>query len=207
MARGVQGNSGMQGGWQPPPGGSGGYGGPPGYGPQADPYGSGATTPAGPNPTTPTNPYGSPGAGPFPPAMPPMAESYGHYEFNALENSIIDKTARRAKLWGTISLVVGVLQVLSSCAAVANPGLASQFPSGVIAIVVGIAFMGVGTSLKNVVQTQGNDVGHMMHAMEKLGNAFMVQIVCTIVGIVLIALFLAVLLVFFAASVAQSNAT
>lgn len=201
----------MQGGWQPPPGGSGGYGGPPGYGPQADPYATpNPTAPTNsPTPTAPTNPYGPPNVGPqgpMGPPMPPMTEGYGHYEFNALENSIIDKTARRAKLWGTISLVFGILQVLSSCAAVVNPGLASQFPTGVIAIVVGIVFMGVGTSLKNVVQTQGNDVGHMMRALEKLGNAFMIQIVCTIVGVVLIALFLAVLL-FLAASVASSNAT
>ncbi|AKU96875.1 hypothetical protein AKJ09_03539 [Labilithrix luteola] len=135
-----------------------------------------------------------------------MAEGFGHYEFNTLENSIIDKTARRAKLWGTISLVVGVLQVMSSCGALANPSFAAQFPSGVIAIVVGIVFMGVGTSLKNVVQTQGNDIPYMMQALEKLGNALLVQIVCTIVGVVLIALFVAVLVVFFAAS-AASNAT
>lgn len=162
----------MQGGWQPPPGGHG-YGAPPGGG-----YGQ------------PPGPAGPPGYGGPPPSLGYGAAGggtgvYGSYEFNETENSIIDKTAARAKLWGTISTVIGALQVLSSCGAAASPTFIANLPTGIVAIVVGVAFMGVGNSLKSVVNTQGNDLVHMMQALEKMSGAFMVQIICAIVGFVL----------------------
>jgi hypothetical protein len=129
------------------------------------------------------NPYGAPQGMGAAPGM--MSGSYGNYEFNDLENQIIDKTAQRAKLWGIISTVVGALQCLASCGAVANPTMASNLPTGIIAVVVGVTFMGVGNSLKMVVQTQGNDLMHMMQALQKMGSAFMVQIICAIIGFVL----------------------
>jgi len=138
------------------------------------------------------NPYGAQGGGP---GM--MGAAYGSYEFNETENGIIDKAASRAKLWGIISTVVGALQCVSSC------GMFASLPSGIVAIVVGITFMGVGNSLKMVVQTQGSDVMHMMQALDKMSGAFMVQIVCAIVGFVLTLLafmFVAFLAVAIAAS-------
>jgi len=171
----------MQGGWQPPPGEE---------DTGAPPQGGG---------------YGQPPPGGAPPVTEPLRRawgspltrtvhrrvhpddvgSFGNYEFNDMENSIIDKTASRAKLWGIISTVLGGLQCLASCGAVANAGMASYLPAGIIAIVIGVTFMGVGNSLKMVVQTQGNDLMHMMQALQKMGSAFMVQIICAIIGFVL----------------------
>ncbi|MDB4941844.1 MAG: hypothetical protein JWP97_1378 [Labilithrix sp.] len=179
----------MQGGWQPPPGGGGGQGygaPPPGY-PTGQQQGYAGTPSMNPYPP---NPYGAPqqpGMGGMPPMMGGGA-SYGNYEFNDTENAIIDKAASRAKLWGIISAAIGGLQVLSSCGAVANAGLATNFPSGVVAIIVGVTFLGLGNSLKAVVQTQGNDLMHMMQALDKMSSAFMVQIVCAIIGFVLTAI-------------------
>jgi len=128
------------------------------------------------------NPYGAPPGG----AMGGMNPgAYGNYEFNDMENAVIDKTASRAKLWGIISITIGALECMASCGAVASPGLATNLPTGIVAIVVGVSFLGVGNSLKSVVQTQGNDMMHMMQALQKMGGAFMVQIVCAIVGFVL----------------------
>ena len=155
----------MQGGWQPPPGGA-----PPGYG--AAPPSMGFAQ----------NPYGAPQMGGAPGMM---SGSYGNYEFNDMENQIIDKTASRAKLWGIISTTIGALQVLQSCGAVASPILAISLPTGIVMIVVGVTFMGVGSSLKMVVQTQGNDLMHMMQALQKMGSAFTVQIVAYVIGFVL----------------------
>jgi len=170
----------MQGGWQPPPGG-GGYGAPPGGGGYGAPPPGGAPPGYGAPPPSmgfQQNPYGAPAG-----AM--GASSYGNYEFNDMENSVIDKTAGRAKLWGIISITIGALECMASCGAVASPGLATNLPTGIVAIVVGISFLGVGNSLKSVVSTQGNDLMHMMQALQKMGSAFMVQIICAIVGFVL----------------------
>ena len=170
----------MQGGWQPPPGG-GGYGGPPpggGYG--------------GPPPAA--NPYASPGAAYGGAGM----MNYGNYEFSDMENQIIDKAAGRARTWGIISIVLGALQLLGTLGAVANPGFIVYLPQGIIAIIIGTTFLGAGNSLKAVVETQGNDIPHMMTAVQKLGSAFFIQIVVTIIGVVLVAL--ALVLVFFIAA-------
>ncbi len=168
----------MQGGWQPPPGGGGqGYGPPTGgagYG-QPAPGGYGAPPPA--SMGFAPNPYGG--------GAPGAMGGYGNYEFNETENQVIDKAAGRAKLWGIISTTIGALEVLGSCGSLAQPSLATWLPQGIVAIVVGVTFIGVGNSLKAVVQTQGNDLMHMMQALQKMSTAFTIEIVCAIVGFVL----------------------
>lgn len=110
---------------------------------------------------------------------------YGNYEFNDRENAVIAKAAGRAKLWGIISIVVGVLYTLSGFFFFLSPGLLTNFASGIKDIIVGIVFIGVAGSLTSVVQTQGNDVQHMMQALDKLATSLMVQIIVTIVGVIL----------------------
>jgi hypothetical protein len=131
--------------------------------------------------------------------MQPMAgmgsSQFGSYEFNDFENTILDKTAARARLWGIISTTIGALQIMGSCAMFASPPLATYLPAGIVAIVVGITFIGVGNSLRSVVTTQGNDLMHLMAAMHKLSTAFIIQIICAVVGFVLA--IIAVLLVMF----------
>jgi hypothetical protein len=190
----------MQGGWQPPPGGGGqGYGAPPGGGgygqPPGPPQGYGAPPPSM---GFQQNPYGAQGA----PGM--MGPSYGNYEFNDAENAIIDKVASRAKLWGIIATTVGALQCVSSCFTPLKGDLLLNLPTGIVGVVVGITFMGVGNSLKLVVTTQGNDLMHMMQALDKMSGAFMVQIIAAIVGFVLTLLaFLFVAFVLVAAAAAS----
>ena len=191
----------MQGGWQPPPGG-GGYGAPPQGGGYGQPPPGGAPPGYGAPPQSmgfAPNPYGAPQGGP---GM--ISPSYGNYEFNDSENQIIDKTASRAKLWGIISIVVGSLNCMSSCGGFAKADMFLNLPTGIVGIIVGVAFLGVGNSLKQVVQTQGNDLMHLMQALQKMSSAFMVQIVCTVVGWVL-AFLLLMAVVFLAVAVAASQ--
>jgi hypothetical protein len=166
-------------------------GGPPGYG--QPPPGQGFA---------PANPYGAPQAGP--PGMMGMTPQYGNYEFNEYENSIIDKTASRAKLWGIISTTIGALQIVGSCGMFASPTLATYLPAGIVAIVVGVTFIGAGNSLKSVVTTQGNDLMHLMQAMQKMSTAFIIEIICAIVGFVLAVIgILLVMFVFVAVAASQ----
>ena len=51
-------------------------------------------------------------------------------------------------------------------------------------------FLGVGSSLNSVVNSQGNDVEHMMGALNKMSTAFMIQIITTIIGVILGAIFM-----------------
>jgi hypothetical protein len=188
----------MQGGWQPPPGGGGygppggGYGGPPPGG--GAPPGYGGPPPQGFAP----NPYAG-----GPPMQGMMAPQYGNYEFNDYENSVIDKTASRAKLWGIISTTIGGLQIVGSCGMFASPTLATYLPAGIVAIVVGVTFIGAGNSLKSVVTTQGNDLMHLMQAMQKMSTAFIIEIICAIVGFCLAVLGMLLLMFVFVAVAAS----
>lgn len=133
-----------------------------------------------------------------------MTPQYGTYEFNDYENSVIDKAAGRMKLWGIISTVIGALQFLGSCGMFVDAKYATNLPTGIVAIVVGITFMGAGNSLKSVVTTQGNDLMHMMQALQKMGSAFLIETICTIVGFILMAIVL-VLVAFVFVAVAASQ--
>lgn len=133
-----------------------------------------------------------------------MAPQYGNYEFNEYENSVIDKAASRAKLWGIISTVIGALYVLGSCGAIASPSLAMNLPSGIVSIVIGVTFMGAGNSLKSIVTSQGSDMMHLGQAMQKMSSAFMIQIVCAIIGFALVVIVaLLAVFVFVAAAATQ----
>jgi hypothetical protein len=132
-----------------------------------------------------------------------MTPQYGNYEFNEYENSIIDKAASRAKLWGIISTVIGALYVLGSCGAVANPGLATNLPSGIVSIVIGITFIGAGNSLKSIVTSQVNDMMHLGQAMQKMSSAFMIQIVCAIIAFALVVLAVILMMFVFVAAAAS----
>ena len=104
------------------------------------------------------------------------------YEFTASQNAIIQKTATYARLWGIFSVVVGGIQILM--------GLSNwiELPSGIVSIVIGMAFIGAAASLKAVVDTEGNDIDHMMAAVQKLGTAFLVQVIVTVAAVVIVIL-------------------
>lgn len=166
------------------------YGSPqqPGFPPQQQPgYG------APPQPYAPPNPYAQPGQAPG--AMPP-GYGFGQYEFNEMENAIIAKTAGRAKVWGIVSIIFGSLYVLSALFFFLSPALLINLAPGIGGIVVGVAFVGVANSLQAVVQTQGNDVEHMMMAVQKLGGAFLTSLIAKIVEVVLYLLLAVVVFLF-----------
>lgn len=158
----------MQGGYQGGPPGSG-YGGPP----------------VGPPPGTPPPGYGPPPGSAW--------QGYGAYEFNPFENTILSKTATRAKQWGILSAVLGVLQMVSSCGMVSNASFGLLLPMGIVALIVGITFVGVGNSLEAAVRTHGNDIPHLMGAMQKLSTAFTVQIICNVIAVVLFGVMMVIL--------------
>ena len=141
-----------------------------------------------------TGGYGPPGAPLAPGAPPPQ---------HALESAVLSRTASRAKLWGVISAVLGVTQMVGSCGMLASSSLGLLLPLGIVALIVGLTFIGVGNSLEAAARTQGQDMPHLMSAMQKLTTAFTVQIVCNVIGVVLFAVMMVFL--FFAAIVSAAS--
>ena len=142
------------------------------------------------------NPYQPPVAD----APPAAAESLsdGKYEFGHYENATIDKVAGRARIWGMISLIVGVLCVLSALGSAIFSAqlpaeltkillpiaLAVLLPMGVVYLVMGKLYMDSGAELKQVVATQGNDVELMMRGINKMAGAFRIETIMTLVALV-----------------------
>lgn len=163
----------------PPPGG--GYGGPPPGGGAPPGYG-------GPPPG-----YGGPPGYPPPGGMP--YGGGGGYEFGQAENATIGAAALWARILGIVLIVIGTIGLLN-CSLI----------DFALKLAVGIFFILGGNALATVVNTQGNDVAHMMTAMQKLGTAFKIRVIATIVGVVLIlGLFILAMLIFVVAAAGSGH--
>ena len=126
------------------------------------------------NTTTPTN-FSS---------LTPQHTDGGQYEFGAPENEVIARTASRAGTWGSVSLVLGLLQMLAGFTQLNQPGTAlGSILGGAVAIVIGVIFRKVGDSFKRVVDTRGDDIGNLMEALRGLSSAFQTQIVAVGVAV------------------------
>ena len=119
-------------------------------------------------------------------------QSPSGYEFNDIENRGIAKVAGRTRGWGIVSIIAGVAQIILGVvlAIAMNPFQATYVVAGVIAIVVGVFFLKGASGLQAVVDTQGQDVPHLMNALGQLSKSFLIQAIATTVGLfVMVAVF------------------
>lgn len=134
----------------------------------------------------PYNPYSAP----MPPSGGPPGyggpPSYGgggyggggrQYEFSDAENSVIASCAFWAKL-------LGIFEIVTGAAALLNCNIVTFG----INLFIGIFLIGGASALTAVVNTQGNDIGNMMTALQKLGSAFKTRVIVTIIAVVVILL-------------------
>jgi hypothetical protein len=99
---------------------------------------------------------------------------------------VLGSTAFKAKMWGIVSTVMGVLQILYGLYGLLFNGAAIPYAiSGIANLVVGVSFLGAGGALRAAVDTRGNDIGHLMAAMKKMGTSFVVLTVALPVGLIL----------------------
>lgn len=129
-----------------------------------------------------------------------MAGSGGAYEFTPHQNVDIDKTAARTRLWGIVSLaggIVGILLLALFIVVVAMNELdqLGKMKSTVVVLmfgflgplalvyaIVGKLYIDAGNALRSVVQTRGSDVHHLMNALDKVANAFRLEVIMSVVG-------------------------
>ncbi len=151
------------------------------YPPQQPPYPPQAQAPYPPPPYPPQAPY------PPPPYMPPGAWPHQHagmpthgrpqYEFTAEQNTTVATVARWAKALAILMFVQAAFALFSG-----------NWLGAAIDMCLGLPLWGGGTSLTNVVVTQGNDIGHLMQALDKLSTVFAIRVGFGIVLIVIAAI-------------------
>ena len=106
------------------------------------------------------------------------------YEFTSLENKTIGKAALWTKGVGIISFLNAGLQLLE----IGEKSLLGIIITMAIYVAIGVAFFKGGVAFQKVVDTEGNDIAHMMEALTKVGSAFMIRIVITVIAVVFVLL-------------------
>jgi hypothetical protein len=113
-----------------------------------------------------------------------MDQSAGHYEFSAQQNRVLRKAATWTRLFAWIMMISAGLMAIGGILT----GEASSIGALIVAAVyflVGFTFRGAAVSMSAVVQTAGNDIEHLMAALEKLGSAFKVMSILFLIGVIL----------------------
>lgn len=159
---------------------------------QPPPYGGPPPGYGGPPPG-----YGGPPPGYGGPPPGGMPYGGGGYEFNQAENGTISSAALWSRILGIVLIVIGTIGLVN-CSII----------DFALKLAVGIFFILGGNALATVVNTQGMDVPHMMTAMQKLGTAFKIRVIATIVGLVIIlGLFVLAMLIFVLAAAGSAGSS
>jgi hypothetical protein len=98
------------------------------------------------------------------------------YEFTTKENLTLSQAAHWARVLGAINVLTGITQLSNGFAGLVNMA---------IYLVIGMALWNGGGALKRVVDTQGDDISHMMDAMTNLARVFTIRLAMIALGLVL----------------------
>ena len=111
---------------------------------------------------------------------PPGASAH---EFGPHENEVIGKAGTWIGYWSWIAIFSGIAMMLGGF--FTDGDLLGSLIMGAVYLFVGIYFRGSANAMKEVVETTGNDVQHLMTALDKLGSAFKVMVLLVFIGVVL----------------------
>ena len=92
------------------------------------------------------------------------------YEFNDHENSQFSTLASSMKFVGLVIIIMGGLNLISIISG-NIPGVIT----GVILIAIGIWTRKAGSSMAEIVNTEGHDISHLMNAITNLGKLYNLQ--------------------------------
>lgn len=113
------------------------------------------------------------------------------YELDQAQNRVVARLATRARIWGAVSLLFGVLCVAAGLFGVSSQGedprtllyLTAALPQ----LSVGLSFLGAGRAFGAVVTTSGNDVPLLLDAIRSLSTGLTVQIAMTVLFVLIVA--------------------
>jgi hypothetical protein len=136
------------------------------------------------NPYQPPNPYQQY------PQQPYVQQQPMGYEFTEPENSIVGSCA-------TWTMVLGIIEILEGASKLV--GKNSSTLGLVVHVAMGIMLIVASQSLRKVVTTQGQDIPHLMKALDNFGQVLLIRIVLLILALVLVVVATIAILAFVAA--------
>jgi hypothetical protein len=116
--------------------------------------------------------------------------SGGDYEFNESENMVLRELAGSMSFVGVFNVIGGVLLMLLGVLALfaAGPVALVYIVQGIVNLLIGIWTRSSAGGFTRVVETEGNDIANMMHALGELRRVYNLQKIVIIVTMVLVAL-------------------
>ena len=136
-------------------------------------------------------------AGPWPQGA--TASTAAGFELSESQNVVVRNLASAAKLWGIVSVATGSVLFCTSVGlalfAVSQQSTAMSSsivgtitlglgPSAAVSLVCGWFYLSSARSLREVVDTQGNDIPLLVGAMDGLKRAFMIEAIGFILAMV-----------------------
>jgi hypothetical protein len=116
------------------------------------------------------------------------ALSDGQYEFGDDENVSIERAGTSSGIWALCAIVGALL--LGVLAAVQLyldnlRGAILVLPLFLVCAVAGWLYFGAGRALKDVANTEGNDVELLMRALDRLAKAFRNEVIVTAIAVLI----------------------
>ena len=123
---------------------------------------------------------------------PPPRTTFGKepgYEFSPEQNEVIAALASSMKFVGVISLLGGALLLVAGNVFLAK-GDFSVFVQAVLALIIGGLTVHAAGAFRRIVDSRGNDIGHLMTALGALRMLYRLQVflICIALGLVLLLL-------------------
>lgn len=107
--------------------------------------------------------------------------SDNQYEFSPEQNSILLDLANKMKYVAYFELALGVVYLITVAS-----GMFQNLGSGLVQIILGYLTLNASKFFLQIVQTEGNDISHLMSAMLELKKLYAIQFWMNVALIVIV---------------------
>lgn len=110
------------------------------------------------------------------------------YEFTPEQNEVIAGLASNMKVVGIVSVIAGILLVVAGFVLLARGDFSAIF-QGILALVFGWFTLQAAAAFRQIVNSQGDDIRHLMTALGVLRSLYLLQVIllCIALGILALA--------------------
>ncbi len=133
-----------------------------------------------------------PGGQPYPGGPPGGAPlSQGVHEFSGEDNTTIERTATSASIWAVCAMIGAALILTLAIVQFWRDNLRGAIlvvPLLLVCAVAGWIYLDAGRSMKQVVETEGNDVELLMRALDRMARAFRIEVIVIGVSVLVFAI-------------------
>ena len=110
------------------------------------------------------------------------------YEFGARENQVIGELSSRMRFVAVFILLLSALSIVSGFLTLAGGSGYVPIVNGVVALIGALWQLKAARSFREIVDTSGNDLDHLMEALVQLRRFYTLQVLLVVVLITVVTL-------------------